>query len=90
MSEDHSSPIPGKLRAEGFSVLIERMTGGKGERLWCASAGRDGMSWNAIGEEIAVVLMELDRQIQDEDGDWRETIADEWLETARERLQGNS
>jgi hypothetical protein len=87
MSEDHSSPIPGKLRAEGFSVSTERMEGARAKELWCASASRDGISWTAFGEVLDTVLMELERQIQEDDGDSREMIGDEMLETARQRLQ---
>jgi len=83
MSEDHASPIPGKLRGEGFAVLIERMNGGRGNRLWCTTATRDGMTWTALGEDLGTVLLELHRQTKETDGDWREMIADEMLETAR-------
>jgi hypothetical protein len=83
MSADPSSPIPGKLREEGYAVLIERMKGGGEKRLWSATASRDGMTWNAFGEDLATVLLELERQTQETEADWRETIADEMLETAR-------
>ena len=88
MREDHSSPIPGQLRREGFTVFIERTKAGQQIRLWSATATRDGMKWTALGEDLSTVLVELERQTQETDGDWRETIADEMLETARGLLGG--
>ncbi len=90
MSAEPSSPIPGKLREEGFSVLIERLKGAAEQRLWSATAARDGVTWNAFGEDLGTVLLELERQTQETEADWRETIADEMLETARAFLGNHS
>ena len=83
MNENQWSAIPSKLRAEGFSVLFDRISYEPERPLWCARACRGGHQWNTFGKDLSTALVELGRQTMEAPDDWRETIAREKSETDR-------
>jgi len=65
MSADPWTLVPGKLKAEGFSVICERISDEPGRSQWRATASRDGQQWTAYGCDLSSVYLELIRLTRD-------------------------
>ncbi len=61
MSADYWTTVPGKLRAEGFYVVFERISYEPTRSQWRATASRDGRQWTAYADDLKSVYLELER-----------------------------
>ena len=69
--------IPGRLKRAGFVVCFERISYEPDRPLWSAKASRDGRKWSATAKSLSGAFRDLEVQIGEDGGSWREMIAQE-------------
>jgi len=75
MNDTDWTTISGKLKAAGFAVFYNRISYEPEHPLWCAKASRGDQQWTTMGRELGAAFVELEKQTQEANVDWRAIMA---------------